>query len=144
MRSSHLKKFKIMREETRCHHIRLATRVLLYTSSNRQDSTYHILFYTSCGALSGTRNSSMGPPHEGSIRRPITPWANALTTELHLAPLVFNVIQLDGRAPSVWMLYQEPCSSWCDGSLDRSFMVDPLSCFLERDVAFLPNPLFLF
>ena len=26
----------------------------------------------------------MGPPHEGSIRRPIAPWANALTTELHL------------------------------------------------------------
>ena len=24
--------------------------------------------------------------HEGSIQRPITPWANALTTELHLAP----------------------------------------------------------
>ena len=24
--------------------------------------------------------------HEGSIRWPITPWANALTTELHLAP----------------------------------------------------------
>ena len=28
----------------------------------------------------------MGPPHEGSIQRPIAPWANALTTELHLAP----------------------------------------------------------
>ena len=28
----------------------------------------------------------MGPPHEGSIRWPIAPWANALTTELHLAP----------------------------------------------------------
>ena len=42
--------------------------------------------YTSHGALAGTRNSSMGPPHEGSIRRPIAPWANALTTELHLAP----------------------------------------------------------
>ena len=90
--------------------------------------TYHSLCYTSCGALAGTRNSSMGPPwridplthctiskcsylratshstmkdrsdnpshhertllprsdislyHEGSIRRPITPWANALTT----------------------------------------------------------------
>ena len=26
-------------------------------------------------------------PHEESIRRPIAPWANALTTELHLAPL---------------------------------------------------------
>ena len=24
--------------------------------------------------------------HEGSIRRPITTWANALTTELHIAP----------------------------------------------------------
>ena len=51
-----------------------------------QDSTYHGLCYTSRGALAGTRNSSMGPPHEGSIRRPIAPLANALTTELHLAP----------------------------------------------------------
>ena len=24
------------------------------------------------GALAGTRNSSMGPPHEGSIRRPMS------------------------------------------------------------------------
>ena len=53
---------------------------------HRQDSTYHSLCYTSRGALAGMRNSSMGPPHEGSIRRPIAPWANALTTELHLAP----------------------------------------------------------
>ena len=37
--------------------------------SHRQDSTYHGLCYTSRGALAGTRNSSMGPPHEGSIRR---------------------------------------------------------------------------
>ena len=28
----------------------------------------------------------MGPPHEGSIRRPIAPRANTLTAELHLAP----------------------------------------------------------
>ena len=55
---------------------------------HRQDSTYHSLCYTSRGALAGTRNSSMGPPHEGSIRRPIAPWGNALTTELHLAPCV--------------------------------------------------------
>ena len=65
---------------------RLAARVILYASSHRQDNTYHGLCYTSRGALAGTRNSSMGPPHEGSIRRPIAPWANALTTELHLAP----------------------------------------------------------
>ena len=29
-----------------------------------QDSTYHGLCYTSRGALAGTRNSSMGLPHE--------------------------------------------------------------------------------
>ena len=40
---------------------------------HRQDSIYHGLCYTSRGALAGTRNSSMGPPHEGLIRRPITP-----------------------------------------------------------------------
>ena len=31
----------------------------------------HSLCYTSRGALAGTRNSSMGPRHEGSMRRPI-------------------------------------------------------------------------
>ena len=86
------------KEETRCPHMgyyfRLTARVLLYALSHRQDSTYHGLCYTSRGALAGTRNSSMGPFHERSIRRPIAPWANALTTELHLAPLdreIFNV-----------------------------------------------------
>ena len=81
---------QIVREETRCHHMgysfRLAVRVLLYASSHRQDNTYHSFCYTSHGALAGTRNSSMGPPHEGSIRRPIAPRANAFTTELHLVP----------------------------------------------------------
>ena len=33
----------------------------------------------------------MGPPHEGSIRWPIAPWANAVTTELHLAPKIDNI-----------------------------------------------------
>ena len=71
-----------VRKETCCHHIgysyRLTARVLLYAPSHRQDNTYHSLCYTSRGALAGTRNSSMGPPHEGSIRRPTAPWANAL------------------------------------------------------------------
>ena len=77
-------------KESRCRHIgysfRLTARVLLYASSHRQDSTYHGLCYTSRGALAGTRNSSMDPPNEGSIRRPIAPLANALTTEIHIAP----------------------------------------------------------
>ena len=53
------------REETRCHmgySFWLAARVLLYVPSHRQDNTYHGFCYTSCGALAGTRNSSMGPP----------------------------------------------------------------------------------
>ena len=45
---------------------RLTARVLLYAPSHIQNSTYHGLSYTSPGALAGTRNSSMGPPHEGS------------------------------------------------------------------------------
>ena len=85
-----LRTILIVRKETRCRHIgysfQLTARVLLYAPSHRQDTTYHGLCYTSCGALAGTRNSSMGPPYEGSIRRPITPLANTLTTELHLAP----------------------------------------------------------
>ena len=72
-----LRTILIVRKDTRCRHIgyfyRLTARVLLYAPSNRQDNTYHGLCYTSRGALAGTRNSSMGPPHEGSIRRPIAP-----------------------------------------------------------------------
>ena len=60
------------REETSCRHMgysfRLRANVLLYAPSHRQDNTYHGLCYTSRGALAGTRNSSMCPPHEGSIR----------------------------------------------------------------------------
>ena len=72
-----LKTILIVRKETRCSHIgysyRLTARVLLYAPSHRQDNAYHGLCYTSRGALAGTRNSSMGPPLEGSIRRPIAP-----------------------------------------------------------------------
>ena len=48
---------------------RLAAMVLLYAPSHRQDRTYHGLSYTSRRALARMRYSSMGPPHEGSIRR---------------------------------------------------------------------------
>ena len=62
-----LRTILIVRKETRCRHIgysyRLTARVLLYAPSDTS--------YTSRGALAGTRNCSMGPPHEGSIRRPI-------------------------------------------------------------------------
>ena len=72
-----LRTIPIARKETHCRHIgyslQLTARIILYAPSHRQDSTYHNLCYTSRGALAGTRNSSMGSPHEGSIRRPIAP-----------------------------------------------------------------------
>ena len=57
----------VVKEETRCHHymgycFQLAVRDRLYALSHIQDNTYHSLCYTSCGALAGTRNSSVGPP----------------------------------------------------------------------------------
>ena len=68
-----LRTILIVREETRCRHIgysfRLTERVLLYAPSHRQDNTYHGLCYTSCGALAGTRNSSMGSWCDGSSDR---------------------------------------------------------------------------
>ena len=94
-----LRTILIVRKETRCRHIgysyRLTARVLLYAPSHRQDNTYHGLCYTSRGALAGTRNSSMGPPHEGSIRRPIAQWANALP--LSYIPLTFGLMTLTAR-----------------------------------------------
>ena len=70
-----LRTILIVRKETRCRHIgysfRLAARVLLYASSHGQYNTYHVLCYTSRGALAGTRNSSMCPPWriDPTIRR---------------------------------------------------------------------------
>ena len=68
---------------------RLTARVLLYAPSHRQDSTYHGVCYTSCGALAGTRNSSMGPPYEGSIRRPITPFLLYIKLSLRLRQVYY-------------------------------------------------------
>ena len=78
----------VMREETCCHHMgysfRLTARVLLYAPS-------HGLCYISRGALAGKRNSSMGPPHEGSFRQSIAPLANALNMELHGAHVDYKL-----------------------------------------------------
>ena len=82
--------------------ILISSKVLLYASSHRHDDTYHGLCYTSRGSLAGTRNSSMGPPHEGSIRWPIAPWANALTTELNLImPLMYFPILFKGMTQTL-------------------------------------------
>ena len=64
----HMVKDHLAREETcSCHmgyFFWLASRVLLYASSHRQDNTCHGLCR---GALAGTRNSSVGPPLDFSV-----------------------------------------------------------------------------
>ena len=105
-----LRTILIVRKETRSCHIgfsyRLAARVLLYAPSHRQDNTYHSLCCTSRGALAGTRNSSMGPPYEGSIRWPIAPWANALPLSYVQLPrpLCFTVHKCSMNIPT-WSVY---------------------------------------
>ena len=79
-------------------HRRLAARDLLYAPFHSQDNTYHGLCYASRGSLAGTRNNSMGPPHEGSIRRPIAPLANAL-------PLSYVPLPTTAFANQIWGLY---------------------------------------
>ena len=90
------------------HRLLLTPRVLLYPPSHKQDNTYHGLCYTSRGALAGMRNSSIGPPHEGSIRRP-----TSTMSELRPAP---------DYTTSLFIHRGKSVRSWCDGSSDRSFM----------------------
>ena len=52
-----------------------AARILLYAPPHRQESTYNNLCYTSL-----ERKVAQWVHHEGSIRWPIAPWANAHTT----------------------------------------------------------------
>ena len=91
-----LRTILIVRKETRCYHIgysyRLTARVLLYAPSHRQDTTYHGLCYTSHGALARTTNSSMGSPHEGSIRRPDDPLHHERTLYLNYVVLLPGLV----------------------------------------------------
>ena len=76
-------------KETWCRYymgysFRLAARDLLYALSHKQDSIYHGRCYTSCRALAGIRNISMGPPWRID---PTTHWS---ATELQLTPVVWD------------------------------------------------------
>ena len=127
-----LRTILIVRKETRCHHIgysyRLAARVLLYAPSHRQDNTYHGLCYTSRGALAGTRNSSMGPPHEGSIRRPIAPWTNALP--LSYVPLLRGIVtyRIAHKTRTLCSVYLHPRNHFNFHPNDLQDLIDQLPC----------------
>ena len=134
---------QIAREETRCRHymgytFRLAARVLLYAPSHRKDSTYHGLYNTSPGALAGTRNSSMGPPHEGSIRRPneLFNTPNTICTNRKFLSFLFFVqyIWVRVRYDLVFQVYTFPSERglyccrglfWCGGRVLFGSVVPP-------------------
>ena len=124
---------------------------ILYSPFLRQDSTYYGLCYTSRGTLP-QREKSQCVHHEGSIGRPISPWGDALPLSYISLPLFVNTstpwlsglktlttheVQIDLLIIGYWSLLllardAVPCKSvrlWCDGSSDRSFLVDPLSYF---------------
>ena len=74
------------REELCCYHymgysFRLAARVLLYAPFHKQDNTYHNMEHWL------EREIVQWVHHEGSIRRPIAPWANALPLSYMSLPL---------------------------------------------------------
>ena len=82
--------FKTVRKETRCRHyldysFRIAERVLLYVPSHRQNRTSEQPV-TPVVELWLEQEIAQWVHHEGSIWWSIAPWANTLTTGLHLAP----------------------------------------------------------
>ena len=139
-----------MREETRCHHMGysfwLAARVLLYAPYHRQDSTYHGLCYTSYGALAGTKNSSMGPPHEGSIRRPIAPWSYISLLFSHVLTLscvrLFGLCTVDHQNnPTCWTQWLTSQSTQC--STSKTHIQDCGVCYPVRGMVHIKEPLLL-
>ena len=104
----------------------------------RQDSTYHGLCYTSRGALGWTRNSSLGPLHEGSIRRPIAPWVNSY----HRAT---SHSQSSMGPPHEWSI-RRPIAPWANSyhgatSHSQSSMGPPHEGSIRRPIAPWANAL---
>ena len=92
-------------------------------------------FVTPVRALAGMRNSSMGPPHEGSIRRPTTRWANILPLSYISLLLIKDTLLL------IWN------SQWRGGSrfplsLSEPSLTIPYVWFpttVNKNISFLPH-----
>ena len=135
-----LRTILIVRKETRYRHIgysyRLTARVLSYAPSHRKDNTYHGLCYTSRGELAGTRYSSRGPSHEGSIRRPTAPWANALS--LSYVPLLGCYIMHYATNRIVRPLFPQCVPGWGEILLEHLVHIGhDVQTFLLRFVEYL-------
>ena len=92
----------IVREETCCRHIgysfRLAARVLLHVQDKIAHTTAVV---TPVVEHWLEREIAQWVHHEGSIRRPIAPRANALTTEIYLA-LQYRKLKQSERHIAPW------------------------------------------
>ena len=94
-----------------CYSFQLTARNLLYAPSHRQDTTYHGLCYTNCGALNETRNSSMGPSRRIDPTTHCT--KNRCSTSEYKKLILFNI-----RHPSVnplsYFSFQPVLHGWCN------------------------------
>ena len=71
----------------------------------------------------------MGPLHEGSIRRPIAPWANALTTELHLAP---EIIEITTTTTTTTTTIINQLTKHASPSVDvKAFVIGPIAGIVQ-------------
>ena len=107
-----LKTILIVRKETHCRHIGYSFRLTarFFYMHHPTDRIAHTTAFVTPVVVHWLErgNSSMGLPHEGSIRRPIAPRANALTTELHLAPGDFGDLLLSVYTePTNWLASSE-------------------------------------
>ena len=80
-----------MKEKICCCHFSVSSKGSFICTSHIQDSTYHSLCYSICGALAGTRNSSMCPPSEIDPTNHCTR-SRHTTSELHLTPVRESVV----------------------------------------------------
>ena len=103
----------------------LAARVILYEPSHRHDSTYHSLCSTSCGALAGTRNNSMGPP-----------WRINPMTHHTISKCSYH--WATSRSPSCWTHWTISFSSQCSTTCVTKAVVCAIKKLLNCCIYLLP------
>ena len=94
-----VKNFSVREETCYCHCVgysfQLASRgSFIYTTNSIAHTTWPWPWYTRCGALAGTRNSSMGPPSRINL---ITPHTMSRHSNTKINKTSINELQKDGK-----------------------------------------------
>ena len=120
--------------------IRLTARIFLYASSHRQDTTYHGHWYTSHGALAGTRNCSIGSTMEDRSDDPShDEWTLLPLSYIslpHMWSYVTVSITLWSSTCCLMVSRSEPMGSWLaiQPSISDSHFSSSSSCCCWRSI----------